>query len=131
MLESRTLKENEKIVSPDMKRFYNNVPVGETIETALRELYSSNLVREMPRSAMKCSIRLAVTNVHFICDVISYVQSYGLAVGASLAVILLNVWKKKFEASSQKPELSDNTSKPDQNGSCTDCNRRVICQEKE
>ena len=45
--------------------------------------------------------------------------------GASLAVILANVWMKSIEASLQKPELSENISRSDQNGKCKDCNRRV------
>ena len=35
----------------------------------------------------------AVTNVHFKCNVIWYVQSDGLAMGASLPVILANVYE--------------------------------------
>ena len=74
---------------------------------------------------MKSLLKLAVTNVHFKCNGIWYVQSDGPAMGASLAVILANVWMKSFEASLQKPELSENFSRSDQNGKCKDCNRRV------
>ena len=45
--------------------------------------------------------------------------------GASLAVILANVWMKSFEASLQKPELNENFSRSDQNGKCKDSKRRV------
>ena len=45
--------------------------------------------------------------------------------GASVAVILGNLWMKSFEASLQKPELSENISRSDQNRKCEDCNRRV------
>ena len=45
--------------------------------------------------------------------------------GPSLAVILANVWMKSFPASLQKPELSKNTSRSNQNGKCKDCNQRV------
>ena len=45
--------------------------------------------------------------------------------GASLAVKLANVWMISFEASRQKPELSENISRSVQNGKCKDCNRRV------
>ena len=37
--------------------------------------------------------------------------------GASLAVILANVWMKSFEESLQKPEVTD-ISRSDQNGKC-------------
>ena len=85
------------------------MPVGEAIETALRELYSSNLAPGIPRSAVKVLLKLAVTNVHFKCNGIWYVQSGGLAMGASLAVIIAIV----FEASLQKPELGENISTSD------------------
>ena len=79
---------------------------------------------------MKSLLKLAVTNVHFKCNGIWYVQSDGLAMGASLAVILANVWMKSFEASLQKPKLSENFSRSDQNGKCKDCNRRVTYRGK-
>ena len=41
-------------------------------------------------SAMESLLRLAVTKVHFNCNGTLYVQSDGLAMGASLAVILAN-----------------------------------------
>ena len=93
-LESRSLKDSEQIVTLDVKRLYNNLPVREAIEIALRELYSRNLVPQMLRSEMKCLLRLTVTNVYFICDLICYVQSYGLAMDASLSVLLANFWMK-------------------------------------
>ena len=48
------------MVSRDVKSLYTNVPVEEAIETALKELYSSDEVPETPRSAMKSLLRLAV-----------------------------------------------------------------------
>ena len=104
---------------------YTNVPVGEAIEIALRVHYSSNLAADIPRTAMKSLLKLAVTNVHFICNGIWYVQSDDLAMGAPLAVILANVWIKSFGASPQKPELKENISRSDQKGKCKDCKRRV------
>ena len=109
---------------------YTNVPVGEAIEIALRELYWSSLAPDIPMSAMKSLLKLAVTNVHFKCNGIWFVQSDGLAMCASLAVILSNVWMKLFEASLQKPELSENFSRSEQNGKCKDCNRRVTYRGK-
>ena len=123
--ESLTLEDDEQIVSLDVKSLYTNVTVGESIEIALRDLYSSNLAPDIPRSAMKSLLKRAVTNGHFKCNGICYVQSDGLAMGASLAVILANVWMKSFEASLQKPELNENISSSGQNGKCKDCNQRV------
>ena len=124
-LESLALEDDKQIVSLDVISLETNVPVGEAIEKALRELYSSNLAPDIPRSAMKSLLKLAVTNFHFKCDEIWYVQSDGLAMGASLAVTLANVWMKSFEASLQKPEFNENISISDQNGKCKECNRRL------
>ena len=74
---------------------------------------------------MKSLLKPALTNVHFKCNGIWYVQSYGLSKGASLAVIPASVWMESFEASLQKRELSENISRSDQNGKCKDCNQRV------
>ena len=99
-LEATKLDEDKLVVSLDVKCLYINVPVEEAIEIALNELYSSDEVPEIPRSAMKSLLRVIVTNVHFKW----YTQSDGLAMGASLAVILANLWMKSFEKSLQKPK---------------------------
>ena len=116
-LESLTLEDDEQIVSLDVKSLYTNVPVGEAIEIALRELYSSNLAPDIPRSAMKSLLKLAVTNVHFKCNGICYVQSDGLAMGASLAVILVNVKMKSFETSLQNRSSVKTVPDPTKTGS--------------
>ena len=74
---------------------------------------------------MKKLLKFAVTNFHFECDGIWYVQSDSLAIVASLAGILAHVWMKLFEASLQKPELSENISRSNQYGKFKDCKRRV------
>ena len=51
-----------------MKGCIFNVPVHEAIEIAFRELYSSEEVPVIPRTAMKNLLRLAVPNVHFKCN---------------------------------------------------------------
>ena len=101
------------------------MPVGEAIEIALRELYSINLVPDIPRYAMKGLLKLKVTNVHFKYNWIWYVQSDSLAMCGSLSVILSNVWTKWFEESLQQPEHGENISRSDQNEKCKDCNRRM------
>ena len=93
-LESLTLENHKQIISFDLKSLFTNVPAGEAIEIALREVYSSNLAPDIPRSAMKSSLGLVVTNVLFKCTAIWYVKSDGLAMGASLAVILANALLK-------------------------------------
>ena len=74
---------------------------------------------------MKNMLKLAVTNVHFKCNGICFIHLDGLAMGASMAVILANLKMESFEASLQKTELSENFSRSDQHEKCKDCNRRV------
>ena len=52
---------------------------------------------EIPRTTMKRLLDLAVTNVHFKCNESCYCQKDGLAMDASLAVILANYWMKSLE----------------------------------
>ena len=52
-LEATKFDEDELVVSLDVKSLYTNVPVEEAIEIALKELYSSDEVPEIPRSAIR------------------------------------------------------------------------------
>ena len=102
----------------------------EAIEIALKDLYFSDNIPEIPRSAMKSILRLAVTNVHFKCNKIWYAQSDSLAMGASMAVILANLWMNFFEKSLQKPNEGRENKTPDTKVIRIDCNRRVTFQGK-
>ena len=89
-------------------------------------MYSIDEVPEISRSAMKSLFRLAVTNAHFKFNKISD----GLAIGASLAVILAKLWMKSFQISLQKPDKGRKNKTPDLKGICIDCNRRVTFRGK-
>ena len=129
-LEATKLDEDELVVSLDVKSLYTNVPVEKAIEIALIGLYSSDEVLEIPRSAMKSLLRLAVTKVHFKCNKMWYTQSDGLAMGASLGVILANLLIKYFEKTLQKPKKGREIKTPDTKVICIDCNRRVTFRGK-
>ena len=79
---------------------------------------------------MKSLLRLAVNNVHFKCNKLWYTQSDGLAMGASLAVILANLWMKYFGKTLQKPNEGRENKTPDRTVICIDCNRRATFQGK-
>ena len=57
---------------------------------------------------MKKLLTLAVSKEHFKCNGLWYVQKDGLAMGASLAVILANLWLKEYEPAIKKeaPKLT-------------------------
>ena len=74
-----------------MKSFYTNVPLKEAIEIALQKLYSQESPPEIQRATMKRLLNMAVSKVYFECNDSWYVQVDGLAMGASLAVILANL----------------------------------------
>ena len=79
---------------------------------------------------MKSFLRLAMTNVHFKCNNIWYTQLDGLAMGASLAVILENLWMKFFEKSLQQPKKGREIKTPDTKVICINCNRHVTFRGK-
>ena len=59
-----------------------------------------------------------------------YTQSEDLAMCASLAVILTNLWMKSFEISLQKPKNGSEIKTPDPKVICIDCNQRVTFRGK-
>ena len=79
------------MLSLAIKSLYSNVPIKEVIEIALRSLYGRDDKPDIPRTTMKRLLELAVTDVHFKCNESWSCQKDGLAMGASLAVILANL----------------------------------------
>ena len=65
-LENIKFDENDQIVFLDVKSLYTNIPVSETIEIALRSLYSSDNAPEIEQSTLRLLLNLAITNAHFI-----------------------------------------------------------------
>ena len=91
---SFSLEDKEQIVSLDVKIGEVEVPVGEVLEIAFKRTLFKQRAPEIPRSAMKSLLKLAVANFYFKCNGIWYVPSHGQAMRASLAVILANLWMK-------------------------------------
>ena len=108
ILEKTELDSDESIISLDVKSLYTNVPLKEAIEIALRRLYEQVNPPETSRKTMKKLHNLAVSKVHFKCNGLWYVQKDGLVMGASLAVILVNLWLKEYEPALKKevPKLT-------------------------
>ena len=96
-LEATELDEDELVESLDVQSSCTHEPVVEAIGIALKELYSSDEVPEILMSATRNILRLAKTNVQYKCKKMWYTQSDGLAMGASPALILANLWMKCFE----------------------------------
>ena len=92
-----SLEEDEVIVSLDVKSLYTIVPVLESVDLAADILYKSEELPPVDKETFKDLMRMAVTNVYFMCDGRWYIQTDGVAMGSSLAVILANIWMKSFE----------------------------------
>ena len=76
---------------------------------------------------MKRLLNMAVSKVYFKCNDSWYVHVDGLAMGASLAVILANLWLKEYEfALRQKIPVGTGVQQfNDKNGLCPCCSRKT------
>ena len=103
-----------------MKILYANVPLKEAIDIALRKLYEQDEPPSIARKTMKRLLNMAVSQVHFKW----YVQKDGWAMGASLAVILANLWLKQYETALSRdiPEMF--LPEKHLNGICPECNKK-------
>ena len=129
-LESIKLGPGESIVSLHAKSLYTNVPVNETIEIALKSLYSSDHAPEMSKSTLKTLLKLAVTNVCLKCNARRFCQVDGSAMGASLAVTLVNIWIKSFEHRIKSTKEIIETIPKNNLEACPECKGRVTYRGK-
>ena len=130
ILESTNLEPNENLISLDVKSLYTNVPLKEAIDIALRKLYEQDEPPSIARKTTKRLLNMAVIQVHFKCNETWYVQKDGLAMGASLAVILANLWLKQYETALSRdiPEMF--LPEKDLHGICPECNKKVAYRSK-
>ena len=96
-LESTNLQPNENLISLDAKSLYTIVPLKEATGIALRKLYEQDEPPSIARKTMKRLLNMAVSQDHFKCIETLYVQKDGLAMAASLVVVLANLWLKQYE----------------------------------
>ena len=97
MIKNTNLDSDESIIFLHVKKLYTNVPLKDVINIALKTLNSQNELPDLSRSTRKRFLFMAVSNVHFKCNKKCYGQKGGLAMGASLAVMLANLWLKDYE----------------------------------
>ena len=130
--ENIALDPDEAIISLDVKSLYTNVPLKKAIEIALQKLYSQQSPPEIQRATMKRLLNMAVSKVYCKCNGSWYVQVDGLAIGASLAVILVNLWLKEFEFAlrQETPVGTEIQQINDTNGLCPCCSRKVTYRSK-
>ena len=130
ILESPNFEPNENLISLIVKRLYTNVPLKEAIDIALRKLFEQYEPPSIARKTMKRLLNLEDSQVHFKCNETWYVQKDGLAIGASLAVILANLWLTQYKTALSRdiPELF--LPEKDLNGLFPECNKKVTYRAK-
>ena len=87
---------NEKVISLDAKSLCTSGQLKEAIDIALRKLFEQDEPLSVARKTIKRLFNMAVSEVLFKCNKTWYVQKDSLAMGASLAVILANLWVKHY-----------------------------------
>ena len=111
----------EKLVNANLRVFF--------LERCLN--YSSDDAPDIERSTLKLLLKLAVTNVHFKRNNKRYCQIDSLAMGASLAVILANIWMKSFEDRLKEERcVQEQGLKKDPSDKCPDCSRKLVWNSK-
>ena len=131
-IENIALDPDETIISLDVKSLYTNVPLKEAIEIAFQKLFSQESPPEIQRATMKTLLNMAVSKVYFKCKDSWNVQVDGLAMGASLAVILANLWLKEYEFGLREeiPVGTEVQQINEKNGLCPCCSRKVTYRSK-
>jgi hypothetical protein len=87
------------MVSFDVKSLFTNVPVNETIDIILNNLFPSNNSKyaNFNKKDFKKLIELAATDPHFTFDNKIYSQIDGVAMGVPIAPLLANVFMVHLE----------------------------------
>ena len=124
ILEKTELDSDENIISLDVKSLYTNVPLKEVVEIALRRLYEQVNPPKSSRKTMKKLLNLAVSKEHFKYNGMWYVQKDGLAMGASLQVILANLLLKEYEPALKKELPKSTVLNEDNKEVCPGCQKR-------
>ena len=79
---------------------------------------------------MKKLLNMARSKVSFKCNGLWYVQKDGLAMGASFAVILANLWLKEYEAASKKEVPKLTVLNENNKEVCPRCQKKVTYRTK-
>ena len=85
--------------SLDVCSLFTNVPLDETIDTALDKLYSLSDPPTLPRAVLQKLLEFATKKSHFLFDGQYYDQIDGVAMGSPSGPVLANIFMCHFEES--------------------------------
>ena len=79
------------IVSYDVASLFTNIPLRETIDTAINLIFNHNPNLSITRKELKKLFLFATSRTHFIFNSKFYNQIDGVAMGSPLAPVLANI----------------------------------------
>ena len=82
----------------DIKSLFTNVPLEETIDIRINELYNTNLNPPIIPKEVVNMLYMAVKNVEFRFNIFVYRQTDGGAMGSHLGPVLANIFFRYFES---------------------------------
>ena len=105
MLKSKPpLQHDEEYVSYDVESLFTNVPVGETIEYILDEIYVYNKIPKLSsRLVFKRLLTKLSTESLFIFNEKFFQQIDGCTMGGPLSVVFANIFMTKMEKEIVEP----------------------------
>jgi len=98
------LSPNEEYVSYDVESLFTNIPLKETIEFILEEIYDNHKITPIcSRLVFKRLLFKLTTECTFIFNKKFYRQTDGCAMGGPLSVIMADIWMVKVEREVVEP----------------------------
>ena len=98
------LNENEEYVSYDVESLFTNIPLQETIEHILEEIYVNNKLSPIcSKLVFKRLLLKLTTECTFVFNNKFYRQTDGCAMGGPLSVIMADIWMGKIERDVVQP----------------------------
>ena len=98
IIKLKSIPDNHRLVSFDVKSLFTNVPLDSTIDIILNRIYDKKeLTTNIERKDMRDLILLCTKNVHFTFNNDIYKQTDGVAMGSPLGPVLAGIIMVELE----------------------------------